>query len=139
MTHAQLTFLVYLSRIGCPPDGIDDIVRTSVVRNAASKVTGALMHDATHFLQFLEGPSTATASTILRIMSDARHDEVTILVCEPTQTRLFSNWQMKHVSLRDRGATLARQMAKLAAEPRPARSLLLQRLALDMGPGAPVP
>lgn len=132
MINSPLVFLVYTSRIKCSRTDIGEIAQRSIKRNAASKMTGALMNDATHFLQFLEGPSAAAGDTILRIMTDKRHDDVRLLICEPTQTRLFSNWHMKHAAIELHPHAISEKVDKLLRVPQAERGLMLQRLALEL-------
>lgn len=132
MKNSPLVFLVYTSRIKCSREDIDEIVQRSIAKNTLFKMTGALINDSTHFLQFLEGPSAAAGDTILRIMADRRHDDVRILICEPTQTRLFSDWHMKHASVELPERAISEKVEKLLQSPQTERGHLLQRFALEL-------
>lgn len=133
MARAPLTFLAYVSRIRCTPEDIAELVDRSKIRNAAVGLTGVLIHDSSHFLQLLEGPWPATADTLLRIVGDPRHSEVTILVREPTEVRLFSNWNLERMEFSARGSTLLDRLANLTSteSPDPATSLRLFALGLE--------
>ena len=132
MINSALVFLVYTSRINCNREEIDEIAHRSIQKNALFKMTGTLISDATHFLQFLEGPSAAAGDTILRIMTDRRHDDVRILICEPTQTRIFSDWHMKHTFMELPERAISEKMENFLCVPRAERGLLLQRFALEL-------
>lgn len=132
MSEAPLLFISYISRISCSPAEIDRIVTRSCQRNTSLKMTGALVHDRTHFLQFLEGPAAASADTILRILCDRRHDDIRILIAEPTQVRLFTNWSMKRLRLMDHGKTLCEQMTEVLNVPQAERGFSLHSFALGL-------
>ena len=132
MSEVPLMFFSYWSRVNCPAAEIDSIISQSFRRNSSAKMTGALVHDDTSFLQFLEGPRTAAAETILRILGDGRHDQIRILISEPTQVRLFSNWHMKRLRLTGQGKTLADQVSHILKVPQADRGFLLRSLALEL-------
>lgn len=132
MSETSLIFFSYISRIRCAPAEIDRIIAESCQRNLPLKMSGALVHDSTHFLQFLEGPRAASADTILRILSDRRHDEMTILTAEPTQVRLFTNWHMKRLHLMEHGKTLRDHMTEILNMPQADRGFSLRRFALEL-------
>ncbi len=48
------------------------------------------------YLQLLEGPPEAVTQTFARISRDDRHTEVTKLVSNHTDDRLFPDWAMRH-------------------------------------------
>lgn len=132
MSKAPLTFLAYLSRIRCAPEDITDLVAHAKVRNAATGLTGVLIHDSSHFLQFLEGPWVASADALLRIVGDPRHSEVTILVREPTEMRQFSNWDLERLEIAGASGPLADRMQALLSLPQADRATFLRRFALDL-------
>jgi len=102
-----LTFFVYRSRKLCGPNAVDDLVARSARNNRAAGVTGLLVHDPVHFLQFLEGPMEAVGAAVLRIAASDLHTDMTILACEPTDMRLFSDWNLRAVALDGRGSAIA--------------------------------
>ena len=132
MARAQLTFLVYLSLIRCTPEDIAELVGRSKTRNAASGLTGVLIHDGRHFLQLLEGPWSATAETLLRIAGDPRHNEMTILVREPTEIRQFSNWSLERLEYPREDAALYDRIFPIFNLSHPDRGSRLRQFALDL-------
>ncbi|WP_298970298.1 BLUF domain-containing protein [uncultured Roseobacter sp.] len=89
--------LIYASRpFGYDLNMLASILATSRSRNARDDITGALICRADIFLQLLEGPAGFVLSTFERICLDDRHVDVTKLVEEPVNDRLFPTWAMKH-------------------------------------------
>ena len=89
--------LVYSSR----PFGYDDLTLTGILlrareNNARSGITGTLICRGDLFLQMLEGPCDAVASTFERIARDERHADVVQLLCRDIDKRLFPDWSMRH-------------------------------------------
>lgn len=60
-------------------------------------MTGALRFNSGCFAQVLEGPRSAVEEVFERIQQDERHGEVSLLECDPTQSRSFENWSMGFV------------------------------------------
>lgn len=131
-TQKRLTFFVYASRIACSPEAIKDITRTAQVHNQNDGITGALVHDRTHFLQLLEGPPVAVGTTFLRIAGDDRHSEITVLASEPAEARLFSGWSLRTQPFPDRRTTLLRFVGGLQGLDRAARSERLRLFGLSL-------
>jgi len=71
------------------------IVETSRTLNKKRHITGALFLDQTHFFQAIEGPSDAIRTLFESIRADPRHENVSILLDEPTDQRRFSDWSME--------------------------------------------
>lgn len=137
MARAPLTFLAYLSSLRCTPADIDEIVGQSKTRNAACGLTGVLVHDGSHFLQLLEGPWSAAADTLLRIVGDPRHTEITILAREPTEVRQFSNWNLERLELPAGEGSLLDRMRPVLALPPPDRGNHLRLFALGLDRAVP--
>jgi hypothetical protein len=99
MTNA-LYRLVYRSRnriagsSGDTDQAVQDILSVSRRNNARLGVTGALMFNSGCFLQTLEGMHDPLMELFKHIERDKRHDEVSILTCEPITERVFGNWSM---------------------------------------------
>jgi hypothetical protein len=102
MTNA-LYRLVYCSRnriagsFADTDQAVQDILSVSRRNNARLGVTGALMFNSGCFLQILEGVHDPLLDLFKHIERDNRHDEVSILTCEPVTERFFGNWSMAFV------------------------------------------
>lgn len=135
-------FLVYLSRMVCAPDAVEEILAVARARNATRGLTGLLLNDRRHFLQFLEGPRGALADLLIGLAADTRHADLRVLTCRPLSVRLFSGWDMASRPLEDGRSTLAGFAASLETLEADARCDRLQRFALERlgpGPGADIP
>ena len=91
----MLLQLVYASR----PFGFDagtllSILLKSRANNEATDVTGCLICRDDLYLQMLEGPSNRVIETFNRIRNDDRHIEVTELLRQRIDDRLFGKWSM---------------------------------------------
>ncbi len=88
--------LVYASR----PFGFDaavliDILFKARANNAAAEVTGCLICRDDLYLQLLEGPADEVEAIYAKIKADDRHVEVTELVKQPADKRMFGAWAMR--------------------------------------------
>jgi hypothetical protein len=99
-----LVNLVYVSnaarKLGAAD--IETILHGAQRENATRGITGALMYYDGRFLQVLEGPAAAVQSVYERILADTRHQDVRLLIREPTSERLFGQWSMRRVPEPDR-------------------------------------
>ncbi|WP_168174513.1 MULTISPECIES: BLUF domain-containing protein [unclassified Thioclava] len=78
-----------------PIEGISAILSESLDRNQRLGITGLLLFDGAYFLQTIEGPSAETRSVYTKIVSDARHTDVTPLRIRLLRARVFPTWRMK--------------------------------------------
>ena len=109
--------LVYTSRNLIP--GTEDeqvaivsqILETSQRNNAKVGVTGALLFNSGSFAQVLEGPRAAVEATFERIQRDPRHSDVSVLQCEPVESRGFPTWSMAFIGQSVRGRALWNDIA----------------------------
>jgi hypothetical protein len=86
---------VYVSAVqGAAPDIVEEVLETSIAKNAASQISGVLFHDGKSFLQVLEGARGSIADCVLRISADHRHTNMRVICSGPTLVRFFSNWGM---------------------------------------------
>jgi hypothetical protein len=95
----MLTRLIYhsenhLGSAGSMISDLNGILEVSNRNNEKAGITGALIFDSLWFVQILEGEREAVSQTLCRIVSDPRHDAVTIMDCRPADKRLFGNWWM---------------------------------------------
>ena len=109
--------LVYTSRNLIP--GTEDeqvaivaqILETSQRNNSKVGVTGALLFNSGSFAQVLEGPRVAVEATFERIQRDSRHSDVSVLQCEPVESRGFPAWSMAFIGHSVRGRALWSEIA----------------------------
>ena len=70
------------------------IIESAIRHNGEDDLTGLLITVQGHFVQALEGPINAVRNTYARIAMDPRHRDPHIISQEPTERRLFSDWNM---------------------------------------------
>jgi hypothetical protein len=88
---------------------LNSIMDVANRNNEHDGITGALLFDTLWFVQILEGEREAVSATLRRIVTDERHDGVTLMDVRPAEKRLFGNWWMGLSMLRgDNGALYAR-------------------------------
>jgi hypothetical protein len=75
-------------------DNLLDLLLQSRAYNSVDDITGVLMHKKVFFLQVLEGQSEAIEDLLNRLLLDARHIKLKIVLDNFTEHRLFSNWAM---------------------------------------------
>ncbi len=90
---------------------VAQILETSQRNNGKVGVTGALLFNSGSFAQVLEGPRAAVEATFERIQRDPRHSDVSVLQCEPVESRGFPNWSMAFIGHSVRGRTLWSEIA----------------------------
>jgi Sensors of blue-light using FAD len=64
-------------------------------RNAQLGLTGVLLVDGAHFVQWLEGPPEALRAVWRSIERDPRHTITELLAVPPGRERLFADWRMR--------------------------------------------
>ncbi len=91
--------LAYTSAASRPLSKADlkQILSTSVLRNQADNITGALCFSRDAFVQVLEGPRNKLSQSFQRIAADARHKNVELIGLELIQARAFGNWSMAFI------------------------------------------
>lgn len=97
----MLVRLLYVSRAAdaLTPAMIDTIVGQSRKNNPDSGITGLLCHSGNVFMQVLEGGRAAVNATYARIVRDARHSDVQLLLYEEISERRFAGWTMGRANL----------------------------------------
>jgi hypothetical protein len=78
---------------------MDAILQSSRKNNPANGITGVLCHSGEVFLQVLEGGREHVNALYSRIITDNRHQQVTLLQYEEITERCFSGWTMGQVNL----------------------------------------
>lgn len=90
-SHAALDFderqLVSLHRAAC-------------VLNVLDGITGLLVFNGTHFLQWIEGPPQAIDYLVERLRRDPRHTHFEICDERLADERLFVDWSMELIRVR---------------------------------------
>ncbi|WP_298191021.1 BLUF domain-containing protein [Novosphingobium sp.] len=118
---ASLGSLLYISRSTIAPEEAEavvaGIVATSVTRNAAVGLTGALLFTGTHFAQALEGDKAAIEDLMHRVTCDIRHDEIVIVEQGPLEQRRFDTWSMAYFGP---SQFVSRHVTRLLNDPSPA-------------------
>jgi len=97
----MLVRLLYVSRAAdtLTPAMIDNIVNQSRKNNPDAGITGLLCHSGNVFMQVLEGGRAAVNATYARILRDARHNDVQLLLYEEITERRFAGWTMGRANL----------------------------------------
>lgn len=97
----MLARLKYVSRFSRPLSSrdVESIVAVAQERNAPLGVTGVLLAYGEVFMQILEGPPEAVASTFARIERDPRHRDVVVLRRDEVARALFGGWSMRLLEL----------------------------------------
>ena len=93
--------LIYVSHFSgsVNPNDIQDILAISRKNNEAWGITGALCYDQNFFLQCLEGPRERVNTLYRQILSDERHQQVTLLDYSDLHQRRFAKWSMAYARI----------------------------------------
>lgn len=78
------------------PSAVDEIVASSIPRNAALRVTGALVFTGVRFAQYLEGPEAAVNELMESILRDPRHRGIITLMRSAHDRRYFADWSLAY-------------------------------------------
>lgn len=110
------------------------IVEASGRRNPERGITGFLLNFDDVVVQYIEGPPIAVELLLATLISDARHDEVTVLHDAASEERWFADWGMKH--LISFGSTPALEELRVLLRDRPNGNALYEtvRKAIDTAP-----
>ena len=100
--------------------------------NAIDGITGVLIFNGTHFLQFVEGPPAAVEDLIDRLRRDERHSGLEIRDERMADGRLFADWSMKMVRVRSEFAEAHEDVLEAlpAGLPEPARERVIAMVQL---------
>lgn len=88
--------LLYISQAvpGLTSELVQEILKSAQRNNAASGLTGVLVHGGGMFMQVLEGPEHAVLRQYVKILDDRRHGGCRILHISPANDRMFEQWSM---------------------------------------------
>ncbi|MDZ7631602.1 MAG: BLUF domain-containing protein [Gemmatimonadaceae bacterium] len=94
--HPIMT-LTYRSRAtaAMTPTRLRDLQRSAAARNRAEGVTGIVLYDDQRFFQWIEGPPDSIGRIWSSISRDVRHTDIDAISVHSSQTRLFSQWDLK--------------------------------------------
>lgn len=103
-TPPDLRRVLYLSRARRTFSAQDLLLMCGAfsAANAATHVTGVLVHAGNRFLQIIEGEPDTIEILLRRIEADARHGDMSVVLDEPVGTRLFAQWNMSCLHLDER-------------------------------------
>lgn len=73
---------------------ITDILETSRVNNSKKNITGCLLYHDKVFLQLIEGEQEELNKLYEIIKEDKRHTNVTLIIKEDINKRMFPGWNM---------------------------------------------
>ena len=116
----MLVRLMYASRAaaGMGQEELLAILRKSKAANPAHGITGVLCYSEGLFLQVLEGGRSAVNRLYQRILADARHNDVELMLYEEISQRRFAGWSMGQVNLsRVNPSMLLKYSASAALDP----------------------
>lgn len=97
----MLVRLMYASRAipAVDQEELQAILQRSKAHNPTVGVTGVLCFSGGIFLQVLEGSRSAVNRLYNRIVVDARHSDVELLLYEEIKERQFAGWSMGQVNM----------------------------------------
>jgi hypothetical protein len=98
----RLERLIYRSQMAAGLDGqveMPRILATSMRRNHASGIVGALSFSGNTFVQVLEGRQDRIGELMARLSADPRHYDIRILARWPIVAPMFDEWSMAQTDL----------------------------------------
>ena len=75
------------------------ILRSAQMHNPANGITGVLCQGQGVYLQVLEGERSQVEALYARILTDKRHQNVTLRQHENIKARRYGKWTMAHIDL----------------------------------------
>ena len=104
MGSEYLRLIYYSDAPQISEDDLRSILAASDRNNPGMEITGLLLYGADNFVQILEGPDQNLRELMKIIELDDRHDAVEIIMEEPMNERLFSEWNMSYMTVTDENA-----------------------------------
>lgn len=100
-SHSINVRMLYVSRAVGPQTTTmtTSILAHAQANNPAQGITGVLCQGQGFFFQVMEGERSRVNALYRRIVSDNRHKDVELLLCEEIQARHFGQWSMALVHL----------------------------------------
>lgn len=95
----MLSRLIYVSRLVDTVDTRETrrILTSSLKNNPRRFVTGALIFNSGHFIQWLEGSRSEISQLFAHIAKDPRHTMVELIDFESIAHRQFPDWSMGYI------------------------------------------
>jgi hypothetical protein len=105
--------------------------------NGLDGISGLLIFNGTHFLQWIEGPPAAIDDLVERLRRDPRHDALEVRDERYSDERLFGHWAMELVQARGRFFSARHDLATILPPglPEPVRERVLamaERVAAEV-------
>ena len=101
MSVLKLAYISCTSEIFKEEKDIDDILEVAAKYNKENDITGILLFKGGIFVQLLEGPEENVKKLYGKICADLRHRNITLLVKQHDEERLFSDWSMGYRKVSD--------------------------------------
>jgi hypothetical protein len=98
--HFKCVTYTSLAALDLDEDQLRSIHGSAVALNGIDGISGLLLFNGTHFLQWIEGPPTAIDELIERLRRDPRHSGFEIRDERMSDERLFGDWSMRLVRVR---------------------------------------
>lgn len=89
-----------LAALDLDDDQLRSIHEAASSLNGIDGISGILLFNGTHFLQWIEGPPEAIDELIERLRTDPRHSGIEIRDEQLSDERMFGGWSMKLVRVR---------------------------------------
>ena len=92
----KLISKAYLSRAVEPFEtaALEALLTSCKHTNGQEQVTGALLYHGGYFMQLIEGFDEAVERTYARVVSDSRHEIISVLFEDHISARFFPDWSM---------------------------------------------
>ncbi len=142
----NLHALVYVSMAVRPMDlpDIERLLEVARARNSKLSVTGVLLYDAGHFMQYLEGPAASMTRVYESIKASTLHHGIIELMRERIETSEFPEWSMAFRSpnafgishTAHQGDLLSQRLNPSTTSVSPARQFLAKFWARGRAPSA---
>jgi len=76
---------------------IQKILTTAFKRNTNHQVSGVMIYDHQHFLQYIEGKASVIEPLVKKIRSDERHKEIKTYFEGEIPVRKFVRWNLSYI------------------------------------------
>ena len=99
----MLIQLIYRSHSRCAltEEALLALGTSCTQRNQQRQIFGMLLYDGEYFMQVLEGEESAIDALYARIVGDARHNDVVLLLRDPIPYIHFDQWRVEGLDMRE--------------------------------------